>query len=176
MGLNVGGRKVSTARSTLTSCPDSVLARMFSPDSNPQSASTHMTVEGSVYTMDTDPDCFQVILDWLRYRQLMIPSNLTPNAVAVVAEFFGLQAMVQQLRQEPKTTSKPKTVVCVYQRPGKDSVTGLESLSVSDPDIYSEIQRQRGKLAPTDSMGLLRILVDVGGFSVKSESVVPNNY
>merc|ERR1712059_234881 len=179
---DVGGRKVSTTCSTLTSCPDSVLAKMFNPNSDLKPA---RTVEG-VYTMDTNPDCFQVILDWLRYRQLMIPSNLTPNTVAVVAEFFGLLAMVEQLRQEHKT----KTVVRVIQQRnfmvdngqlqlgfrGNVIVEGLENLMASDPDVYKEIQRQREKLEPNNSIDLLRILVDVGGFSLKTESVEKNLY
>jgi len=95
LSLDVGGRKISTTRSTLTSCPDSVLARMFGKSSNLQPA---RKVDGS-YTLDIDPNCFEVILNWLRHRQLMIPSTITLDSVIVVAEFYGLYDMVEQLKQ-----------------------------------------------------------------------------
>merc|ERR1712059_102132 len=55
-------------------------------------------VNGS-YTLDIDPNCFEVILNWLRHRRLMIPSTITLDSVLVVAEFYGLHYMVEQLKQ-----------------------------------------------------------------------------
>ena len=51
--LNVGGVMMETMLSTVTKYPDSALARMFH---------THK----DVYNIDCDPDCFRVILQWLR--------------------------------------------------------------------------------------------------------------
>ena len=63
--LNVGGETFLTTRSTLVSCPDSLLAKMFDPDSGrPPAAVT----EGGGYFLDQNPRYFGVILDWLRYR------------------------------------------------------------------------------------------------------------
>ena len=63
--LDVGGKTFRTARSTLLSCPDSLLAKMFDPDSDrPPAAVT----EGGGYFLDQNPRYFGVILDWLRYR------------------------------------------------------------------------------------------------------------
>ena len=62
--LNVDGQMFQTARSTLTSCPDSTLAKMFDPDSGLPPAYS----EDGVFFLDTDPDCFGVILNWLRIR------------------------------------------------------------------------------------------------------------
>ena len=62
--LNVGGKTFLTTRSTLTSCPDSTFAKMFSPDSGLPPAYSR----DGVYYLDTNPDCFSIILDWLRYR------------------------------------------------------------------------------------------------------------
>ena len=53
--LNVGGVMMETTLSTVTKYPDSALARMFLSHS-----------EGGVYNIDCDPDCFRVILQWLR--------------------------------------------------------------------------------------------------------------
>ena len=53
--LNVGGVMMETMLSTVTKYPDSALARMF-----------HTHNEGGVYNIDCDPDCFRVILQWLR--------------------------------------------------------------------------------------------------------------
>ena len=62
--LNVGGKMFLTTRSTLTSCPDSTLSKMFDPDSGLPPAHR---VRG-VYYLDADPDCFNVILNWLRHK------------------------------------------------------------------------------------------------------------
>ena len=62
--LNVGGKMFLTTRSTLTSCPDSTLSKMFDPDSGLPPAYS----EDGVYFLDTNPDCFSIILDWLRLR------------------------------------------------------------------------------------------------------------
>ena len=64
--LDVGGRVISTYRSTLVSCPSSMLAKMFSQNSSLEPAKTH----GGHYSIDTDPDIFTVILNWLRYRKV----------------------------------------------------------------------------------------------------------
>ena len=53
--LNVGGVMLETTLYTVTKYPDSALARMFLSHS-----------EGGVYNIDCDPDCFRVILQWLR--------------------------------------------------------------------------------------------------------------
>ena len=53
--LNVGGVMLETTLYTVTKYPDSALARTF-----------HTHNEGGVYNIDCDPDCFRVILQWLR--------------------------------------------------------------------------------------------------------------
>ena len=87
--LDVGGRRMSTTRSTLILSPGSVLARMFDPDSGLDPA----RMENGAYIIDANPDCFQVILE------VMLPSSLNDyGAVSVVAEYYGLLDMVEHIK------------------------------------------------------------------------------
>ena len=61
--LNVGGTLFETSRTTLTSDSESILSRMFEPNSNLPPA----TVSGDgVYQIDACPRGFEVVLNWLR--------------------------------------------------------------------------------------------------------------
>ena len=64
--LDVGGRIISTYRSTLVSRPNSALAKMFSNNSSLEPARTH----NGHYRIDADPEIFSVILNWLRYQKV----------------------------------------------------------------------------------------------------------
>jgi len=95
ISLDVGGRKLSTTRSTLVSNPNSALARMFDPNSGLQPA---RMVDGS-YTIDADPDCFQVLLNWLRYKKVMFPtSHQNYESVSAVAEVYGILDLVGYIK------------------------------------------------------------------------------
>ena len=98
---------MSTTRSTLISSPASVLARMFDPDSGLEPA----RMENGAYIIDANPDCFQVILDWLRYRKLMLPSALSDyEGVSVVAEVYGLLEIIEHIKslQSVNKTEEPQ--------------------------------------------------------------------
>merc|ERR1719369_1244907 len=103
ISLDVGGRKMSTTRSTLVSDPNSTLARMFNPYSGINSA---RMVDGS-YTIDADPDCFQVLLNWLRYKKLMFPSSYQNyENVSAVAEVYGILDLVEHIKSLQKNGRK----------------------------------------------------------------------
>lgn len=104
--LDVGGRTISTYRSTLLSCPHSMLAKMFSVNSRMEPARTH----NGHYSIDTDPDIFTVILNWLRYQKVLLPTTLTTQSVSVVAEYFGLIDLVAQLNPTPAKAEWPEIV------------------------------------------------------------------
>merc|ERR1719309_265415 len=87
--LNVGG----TTRTTLTSCPDSTLAKMFDSDSGLPPAYS----EDGVYFLDANPDCFSIILDWLRYRKLTANPGVDTNIVRELANFFGLTELCRMI-------------------------------------------------------------------------------
>jgi len=91
--LNVGGRSFLTTRSTLTSCRDSALARMFDPNSGLRPAYSR----NGVYFLDVDPDCFSVILNWLRRRTLMLNPGVDINGVRREADFFGLMNLCKAI-------------------------------------------------------------------------------
>jgi hypothetical protein len=83
--LNVGGEAFKTTRATLTSHPDSSLARMFQRDA----ALPPAIMEDGVYQVDACPRAFGVVLNWLRYRRLML-GPAKPEEVVPVADYFGL--------------------------------------------------------------------------------------
>merc|ERR1712029_689181 len=80
--LNVGGTMFETSRSTLTSDSGSILSRMFEPNSNLPPA----TISDGVYQIDACPHSFGVILNWLRYRALIL-GDVKPEEVLPIADF-----------------------------------------------------------------------------------------
>ena len=97
--LNVGGVIFMTNLSTLQSSPSSALAKMF--DSS--SSSLHQlppTDDSGAFFIDSSPEMFRYVLDWCRYKQLLVDSeNMDWNSLLVVADFFGLEEMGQEVRQ-----------------------------------------------------------------------------
>ena len=100
--LNVRGKVLLTARSTLLSDTTTVLARMFAPE---QLLTSTVMVDGAHF-IDADPECFQVLLNWLAYRKVLLPRNLTPESVAAVAEFYGLTDLCEELETDSQQTKK----------------------------------------------------------------------
>ena len=43
---------------------------------------------------------FGVILDWLRFRKLMVPKNMELKDVQVVAEYFIIEEMEQVIQEQ----------------------------------------------------------------------------
>ena len=92
--LNVGGSHFETTRATLTSCPDSLLARMFDPDSELPPATV---TEDGAFFLDTCPRAFTVILNWLRYKEILLGKEVTSKDVIPVADYFGLTELSAKL-------------------------------------------------------------------------------
>jgi len=90
--LNVGGQIFETTRSTLTSHPTSSLAKMFQPNS----ALSPAMMEEAVYQVDACPRAFSVILNWLRYRQLIL-GDVGAKEVVPVADFFHIADLGEAL-------------------------------------------------------------------------------
>jgi len=88
--LNVGGRLFTTTRTTLTSESDSVLGRMFDPTSSLPPA---RMVDGAFF-IDANPKVFEVILDFLRHRCILLPPSLPLEAVLAQARYFGLESLL----------------------------------------------------------------------------------
>lgn len=94
--LNVGGQVFETSRATLTSQSSSSLAKMFEPNSKFSPA----TMGDGVYQLDACPRAFSVVLNWLRYRKLMLGSGISAEEVVPVADFFGLSGLLVQLTNQ----------------------------------------------------------------------------
>ena len=94
VNLNVGGTHFETTRATLTSRPDSLLAKMFDPDSELPPA--EVTEDGAFF-LDASPRAFAVILDWLRYKEILFGKKVLLEDVIPVADYFGLPELHDKL-------------------------------------------------------------------------------
>ena len=95
--LNVGGVVFMTSLSTLQSCPTSSLALMFSPSSPHQLPPRDSSGD---FFLDSSPAMFGYVLDWCRYNQLLVDRvNMDWGGLEVVADYFGLEEMRQEVRR-----------------------------------------------------------------------------
>ena len=145
--LNVGGTMYETSRSTLTSDAESILARMFEPNSNLPPAT--VTEEGC-YQIDACPRSFGVVLNWLRYRSLIIGKDVRAEDVLPVADYFGLPELRTLLEKhhEKETEKEGKLVSCI-----EESVEKLEEVL---QHVECEISATNDKLED--------FKIEVGGF------------
>ena len=98
--LDVGGTKFKTTRGTLTSSsPDSLLAKMFDPDSDIPPAVVN---EDGFYFLDACPRAFSVILNWLRYKDVILGKEVDARDVIPVADYFGLPELCEKLEAMKK--------------------------------------------------------------------------
>ena len=92
--LNVGGTMFETTRMTLISDQNSILAKMFDPDSDRPPASVN---QDGVFLIDACPRAFTVILNWLRYKDVILSKDIQAEEVIPVADFFGLDELCKKL-------------------------------------------------------------------------------
>ena len=120
--LNVGGTMFETSRTTLTSDPDSILSRMFEPNSNLPPATV---TKGGAYLIDACPRGFEVVLNYLRYRSLVLGPNTKATDVLPVADYFGLQDLrvLLERHQEKEAEERLKMTSCI-----EESVEKLEAV------------------------------------------------
>ena len=101
--LDVGGTIFKTSRQTLTQVPDSLLGRMFDPDSSLPPAK----MEDGVFLIDASPSSFPVILHWLRCREVSL-GEVTVETALSAANYFGLQPLVLTLQEIIKKKEEPE--------------------------------------------------------------------
>ena len=94
--LDVGGTIFKTTRLTLSQVPDSLLGRMFHPDSSLSPA----RMQDGAYLIDFSPSSFPVILHWLRCRELSLGEATVETALSA-ARYFGLEALEEELEKYP---------------------------------------------------------------------------
>lgn len=111
--LNVGGRMFETSRSTLTSDCNSSLARMFEPDSGLlHFPPVSIARDQGVYKIDSSPHTFSVILNWLRYRSLVL-AGVEARDVLPAADYFCLPELRLLLERRIRLENKKKNRLVV---------------------------------------------------------------
>ena len=107
--LNVGGVIFITTLTTLKSCPESSLSKMFSSDNS--SYRDILKDESGAFLIDSSPTMFGYILDWCRYKQLILKENTVDlNSLEAVADYFCLEDMLEavKIRKEMVTEERKR--------------------------------------------------------------------
>ncbi|XP_075993796.1 SH3KBP1-binding protein 1 [Genypterus blacodes] len=89
--LNVGGKRFSTSRQTLTWVPDSFFSSLLSGR-----ISTLKDETGAIF-IDRDPSLFATILNFLRTKELY-PRSINVHMLMHEAEFYGITPLVRKLQ------------------------------------------------------------------------------
>lgn len=94
--LNVGGQVYYTRRATLTSMPNSLLAKMFAPRKD-TSADMARDTKGRCF-IDRDGFLFRYVLDYLRDKHVVLPDHFPERGrLKREAEYFQLPELVKIL-------------------------------------------------------------------------------
>lgn len=95
--LNVGGESLVTTRETLTAAePGSKLAIMFSRGLN--DANLKRDSRGAIL-LDRDPQYFAALLNYLRYRQVIVNNNVSLIGVLEEARYFEIESLVKKIEE-----------------------------------------------------------------------------
>ena len=93
--LNVGGQIFQTTRTTLLSEPNSMLANMFTND---QLEPCQKDDQGN-YLIDRSPKYFEPLLNYLRYRKLIIDPGVNVQGVYEEAKYFGIESAIPDIEK-----------------------------------------------------------------------------
>eukprot|EP00088_Acartia_fossae_P061999 TRINITY_DN7462_c0_g1_i17.p1 TRINITY_DN7462_c0_g1~~TRINITY_DN7462_c0_g1_i17.p1 ORF type:complete len:216 (-),score=48.71 TRINITY_DN7462_c0_g1_i17:320-967(-) len=107
--LNVGGTRFETSRATLVSQPDSMLAKMFDPDSPLEPAKT----KDGAFFLDRDPKTFTYILSYLRSGEIFAENKMVLNKLSHEAKFYqlpGLEAKIQEIQANNESNQPQKPI------------------------------------------------------------------
>ncbi|XP_075557359.1 BTB/POZ domain-containing protein KCTD9-like isoform X2 [Dermacentor variabilis] len=95
--LNVGGQYFATTKTTLTSSdPRSRLAGIFSQGPNAAYLTVKRDTQGA-YMFDRDPVYFKPLLNYLRYKKLVLDKGVSAAGVLEEAKYFGIESLVEDL-------------------------------------------------------------------------------
>ncbi|XP_065301669.1 BTB/POZ domain-containing protein KCTD9-like isoform X2 [Dermacentor albipictus] len=108
--LNVGGQYCATTKTTLTSSdPRSKLAGIFSQGPNAADFAVKRDAQGA-YMFDRDPVYFKPVLNYLRYKKLVLDRGVSAAGVLEEAKYFGIESLVKDLealsKEEERTGDK----------------------------------------------------------------------
>ncbi|XP_074714161.1 SH3KBP1-binding protein 1, partial [Strix uralensis] len=164
--LNVGGKRFSTSRQTLTWIPDSFFSSLLSGR-----ISTLKDETGAIF-IDRDPTVFAPILNFLRTKELD-PRGVSVSLLLHEAQFYGITPLVRrlQLREELDRSSCGSVLFNGYlpppvlpaKRRNRHSVAGPQLAARSPP---APVRRSRTMPPPWGHAGFL-------GRSGDERSLVP---
>ena len=155
--LNVGGVIFITTLTTLKSCPESSLSKMFSSDNS--SYRDILKDESGAFLIDSSPTMFGYILDWCRYKQLILKENTADlNSLEAVADYFCLEDMLAavKIRKEMVTEERRRKqkISFALEKNMKEINESLDLISrkhgyeivMALEDIQSELRNYRAEL------------------------------
>ena len=105
--LNVGGRIFATTRSTLTRHPESMLARMFSGESDDPGWCSATDLSGA-YLIDRSSEYFEPLLNFMRHGKLILNDGIKPEGVLEEARFYGISEAIEPLLSMVSENDKAK--------------------------------------------------------------------
>ncbi|XP_053124602.1 SH3KBP1-binding protein 1 isoform X2 [Hemicordylus capensis] len=165
--LNVGGRRFSTSRQTLTWVPDSFFSSLLSGR-----ISTLKDERGAIF-IDRDPEVFASILNFLRTKELDI-RRTNVSLLLHEAQFYGITPLVRrlQLREELEQSSCGSVLFNGYlpapvfpaKRRNRHSVAGAQLADRAGSLVERALVRRSNTLPPNlGNAGLLGRLLEERG-------------
>ena len=102
--LNIGGTTFMTTHGTLLSDQNSMLAKMFSTETNGRIPA--IQDENGAYFIDSCPKYFEIILNFLRRGVMENGANVDLKFLRNEAEYFCIQGLVKVVDEEIEKTEK----------------------------------------------------------------------
>ncbi|XP_022921061.1 BTB/POZ domain-containing protein KCTD3 [Onthophagus taurus] len=148
--LNVGGKRFSTSRQTLTCVQDTFFTALLNGR-----ISSLRDEKGSIF-IDRDPEIFAVILNYLRTREINL-KNVDIKSLRHEAEYYGISPLVRRLMLCEEMTQStcgdvlfygylPPPCIPIQDPPPCNSVTQTEptAVHVSRPGVSVRLDNQPG--------------------------------
>eukprot|EP00092_Neocalanus_flemingeri_P035868 GFUD01039050.1.p1 GENE.GFUD01039050.1~~GFUD01039050.1.p1 ORF type:complete len:274 (+),score=52.70 GFUD01039050.1:24-845(+) len=127
--LNLRGEVIKTTRGTLLSEPGTLLAAMFDPEAERPPAGKYL---GGAYFIDEDPDCFKVVLSWLKHREVLLSATVTSQAVLVTARYLQITGLVEALMTDKASSETLSRIRVTFAA----NLVGLEIYNNEDDNKH----------------------------------------
>ncbi|KAJ9576658.1 hypothetical protein L9F63_025447 [Diploptera punctata] len=122
--LNVGGVFYTTALSTLTREPDSLLGHMFSGKTNPPARDAK-----GKYFLDRDGVLFRYVLDFLRNQAIVLPESFREKErLKQEALYFRLPAMAEAVESYTDASVPARALLLATSRWATAGVSHLAEM------------------------------------------------
>lgn len=159
--LNVGGCVYATSRTTLMSCPESMLTSMISGHI-PSATDSNKRV-----FIDRDGSLFRYILNFLRDKRLHLPDNFAEHAqLRQEADFYRIEPIILQLDAQFGGSKSLKNSI-------SPSLTTLATLSLDDSSqttkgVYFTIISKLYQGSMVSLIGCIRVLAILASLDANS--------